>query len=215
MLERYPDPEDWEGVRFSDEAHFGYSTCGKVYVTRRPWERHCPDCVIEKQEPAEKDLKRLHAWAAVGYNFKSDLHWYDVPGNKNGKMNKEVYRDVILEGIVRPWLDRGDSFVLEEDRDSGHGIGKGKNIVKDWKQAHGLETYFNCSASPDFSPIEEAWQSAKQSVLKRPCNDDSVIKEYAEEGWAKLTQEKINSLVHRIPEILRDCLELQGGMTGH
>jgi len=72
-----------------------------------PWERYCPDCVVEKRAPEEKDIKRLHAWAAVGYNFKSPLVWYDVPGNTNGKMSLKVYRDSILEPVVGKWLRLG------------------------------------------------------------------------------------------------------------
>ena len=39
-----------------------------------------------ENEP-ELDLSyKLHAWASVGYNFKSKLHFYEA-GNQNGKMN--------------------------------------------------------------------------------------------------------------------------------
>lgn len=30
MLDRYPQPEDWYRVRFSDEAHFGYGPEGQL-----------------------------------------------------------------------------------------------------------------------------------------------------------------------------------------
>lgn len=73
MLERYPRLEDWRHVRFSDKIHFGFGPQSKVYVLRRSWERNCPDCVVEENEPKNKDLKRLHYWAAVGYDFKNPL----------------------------------------------------------------------------------------------------------------------------------------------
>ena len=57
-------------------------------------------------------------------------------------MSHEVYINSVLEPVVKPWLDRGDDFVLVEDGDYGHGTGKGRNIVKTWKQDHGLEHYF-------------------------------------------------------------------------
>ena len=214
MLERYPDSEDWRHIRFSDECHFGWGPEGKVWVIRRPWERHCPDCLLEKEAPAEKDLKRLHCWAAVGYNFKSLLVWYNVPGNSNGKMSQKVYRDDILEPVVGSWLREGQSFVLEEDNDSGHGTSKA-NIVRTWKKENGLESFFNCASSPDFSPIEKAWQGPKQYVKKRPCWDDEIVKELAEEGWAAVEQETINGWVDQIPQIFKVCLELEGRMTGN
>ena len=64
----------------------------------------------------------------MGYNFKSDIHFYDVPGNMNGKMSQHMYINQILEPIVKLWLDAGEKFVLEEDEDSGHGPGKA-NLV--------------------------------------------------------------------------------------
>ncbi|KAK4129395.1 hypothetical protein N657DRAFT_660760 [Parathielavia appendiculata] len=159
MLEKYPDAKDWRHIRFSDECHFGWGPQGRVHVIRRPWERHCPDCILEKEMPAEKDQKRLHCWAAVGYDFKSPLVWYGVPGNSNGKMAMQVYRDHILEPVVGGWLREGQSF---------------SNIVRAWKEQNGLESFFNCAQSPNFSPIEKAWQGPKQYVKKRPCWDDEL-----------------------------------------
>jgi hypothetical protein len=44
-------------------------------------------------------------------------------------MSQKAYIDQILEPVVKPWLDAGEHFVLEEDGDSGHGLGK-NNIVQ-------------------------------------------------------------------------------------
>ena len=43
------------------------------------------------------------------------------------------YRDRILGLIVKPWLNTGQSFILKEDGDSGHGYESTNNIVKQWK----------------------------------------------------------------------------------
>lgn len=53
----------------------------------------------------------------MGYNFKSDIIFYDVPGNKIGKLTHQVYIDFILEPVVKPWITAGEDFVLEEDGD--------------------------------------------------------------------------------------------------
>ena len=116
---------------------------------------------------------RHYTWAAVGYNFRSDLTFYTVPDNTNGKMSKKVYRDVILEPVVGPWCDqvkRGwkDPFVLEEDGDSGHGTDAQSCIVRKWKDKKGLKTYRNCTSSPDLAPIENCWQPPKQYLKKFP-----------------------------------------------
>lgn len=214
MKTQYPHKMHWHSVRSSDEVHFGYGPEGKIYVTRMPGERYCIDCTQFTKEPTEKDAKRGHAWAAVGYNFKSDLIWYDV-GNRNGKMNATYYRNVILDQYVKPWIDRGDDFTLEEDQDSSHGVPRaGKGIVQQWKRDHGLKHYFNCSASPDLAPIENCWQPLKQDLRKIPHWDLETIKDVTEATWYDgLLQRTINKWMDSMPERLQDVIDRRGGMT--
>lgn len=96
MLERYPKPEDWEHVWFSDEVHFGNGPQGQLHIIQKPGMRTCQNCIQEADAPDEKDKKRRHCWAAAGYNFKSEIHFYNVPGNTNSKMSQRVYIDAIL-----------------------------------------------------------------------------------------------------------------------
>jgi phosphosulfolactate synthase (CoM biosynthesis protein A) len=46
-------------------------------------------------------------------------------------MTIKIHVEEILKKYVKPRLDRGDDFVLEEDRDSGHGIGSKSENAKD------------------------------------------------------------------------------------
>jgi len=76
-------------------------------------------------------------------------------------MNQNTYINTILEPIVKPWLQAVKAstiapFVLEENRDSAHGIKNKKKtgIIEKWKQEHSLQYYFNCRCSPDLAPIE-------------------------------------------------------------
>lgn len=149
----------------------------------------------------------------MGHNFKSDIHFYNVPGNTNEKMSQRVYIDSILEPIFKSWIEAKHDFVLEEDGDSGHGPGK-SNIVKTWKQNHDLEYYFNCSSSPDLSPIENAWLPSKQYIRKYPHWDDSTTKGLIYEGWATVSEAFINEKVASMPERLRAVIDSEGKMTG-
>ena len=213
-LERYPEPSDWELVRFSDEMHSGYGPEHQLRYIRRPGERYYSDCIQRVKEPKDSDLKRQHTWSAAGFNFKGPIVFYTVPSNDNGKMTLQVYRDSILEPIVKPWIATGQNFVLEEDGDSGHGTGK-KNIVRTWKQQHGLKYYFNCSNSPDLSPIENCWQASEQTLKKYPHWDDMTTRELIREGWDNLSQERINNWVHGMPQRLRDVLTAESQLTGY
>lgn len=101
MLDRYPEPEDWDRVRFSDEVHFGWGPQGKLLIIRISGERYCQDFIQEEHMPDKKNKKRHHCWAVGGHNFKSVIHFYNVPGNINEKMSQRVYIDQILNPIVK------------------------------------------------------------------------------------------------------------------
>ncbi|KJZ80118.1 hypothetical protein HIM_00832 [Hirsutella minnesotensis 3608] len=149
-----PKKEDWHGIFFSDETHFGYDDERTAYIARPRGTRDRPENLQEKRAPKDSEVKLLHAWACVGYDFKSPLIWYEVSSNSNGKMSQKVYLEKILKGYIGPeLLEKGVSFILEEDGDSGHGPGK-NNPVRTWKEEHGLKYFFNCASSPDLSPIE-------------------------------------------------------------
>ena len=66
MLAKYPTPEHWKKIRFSDEVHFGLGPQGKLMIIRKPGQRYCHNCIQEARKPDEADEKKLHAWAAVG-----------------------------------------------------------------------------------------------------------------------------------------------------
>ena len=87
--------------------------------------------------------------------------------------------------------------------------------MRAWKEKYGLEYFFNSSQSPDFGSIELAWNAPIESVKKRPCYTDKMIIELVEEGWEGLYQKTINGWVDQIPQFFKECIALDGGMTGH
>jgi hypothetical protein len=226
MLAKYPKPEDWRHVRFSDEIHFGWGPEGRKLIIRprgSAWRGH-PDCIHRKETKSKDnpdDSKRLHFWAAVGYNFKSPLVPYQVPSNQNGKMTHQVYIESILEPIVSQWCLEDGLWCLEEDNDSGHGLRSKDNPVEKWKQAHGMSKspsarfryYPNCPQSPDFAIIEDVWQYPKQYVRKRPHWTDELVSELALEAWAEIPQDWINRLVDSMPRRLQDCIDAKGQLV--
>ena len=107
----------------------------------------------------------------------------------------------------------GNEFVLEEDGDSSHGPGH-SNIVRTWKDMHGLKHYFNCSNSPDLSPIENCWLVPKSVLQKVPHWDDVTMKELILEGWGNVSQDFINEQVNSMPDRYRAVLEGNGKMMG-
>lgn len=115
MLQRYPNPQDWYRVRYSEEVHFGYGPQDKLHIIRKPGMRYCHSSIQENPKPAEKDRNRYHCWAAIGHDFKSDINFYEVTGITHGKMSQQAYINRILEPILKPWIKAKQDFVLEED----------------------------------------------------------------------------------------------------
>ncbi|KAI1313176.1 hypothetical protein F5Y03DRAFT_158484 [Xylaria venustula] len=195
-----PDFSYWSRIRYSDEIHFTYNPEGKVSLLRQSGERYNPDCIQFPQRPAETKDRQvcLSAWAAIGWNFKSQLVWYTVD-NSNGAITLQAYRDQILEPVVKRWIDEGHDFMLEEDGASGHGGNSANNIVVQWKWENGLKYFFNCLAPPDLAPIENSWRTSKGHLKRHSIWDDRALKETAEESWAKLPQETINKWIESVP----------------
>jgi hypothetical protein len=153
--------EQWKILRFSDEVHFFLWPKRKLQIIRKAGERYRCDCVQRNCEPSKKEKEecpRYHAWAAVCYNSKSELILYEA-SNTNGKMTQKIYLEQILP-IVQSWIDRGDTFILEEDRDSAQ---KGKCVMQKKKEM-GLDFYLNAPKSPDMAPMENVWRVEKQGI---------------------------------------------------
>jgi hypothetical protein len=63
MKERYPRPQDWRRVRFSDKVHWIVGPEGKVRIIRKPGEHLCANCIqhtLDRED--EKETERLHSW---------------------------------------------------------------------------------------------------------------------------------------------------------
>ncbi len=128
-------------------------------------------------------------------------------------MTQKVYIKQILEKVVKHWIKVGRDFVLEEDRDSGHGLGQ-KNLVWSWKDKYRLKHYFNISGLPDLSIIENCWQTPKDWVRKFPNWNDEETKKLIIEGRDLVSQEYINGQVKTILQRFKDVIASEGQITG-
>jgi hypothetical protein len=219
-LYQYPNPENWIHIRFSTETHFGWGSQKQLrMIQQRPGVKHCSDCLDDELKPksAYKNPKRFHYWAAVGYNFKSDIIFYEVPSaTVNGRLSHKEYLNQILEPTVLPWIQRGDDFVLQEDGDPNHGMvpPSGRpNPVAQWKEKHGLKHYFNYPHSSDLSVIENCWEPVKQHISKYSYKDDETTKELIRQGWARVTQHFINERVLSMPYRVEQVITNDGKLT--
>jgi len=148
--------ELWKNVRFSDEFHVGFGPEGQLSIIRKRDNamRGRFDSIQHVTKPTDTQaIGKVHARAAVGWNFKTPLIYYKVK-DKDGAITHKAYIEQILDVEVIKWVNRGDQFVLEEDGASGHGGGpraRKNNPVAEWKKRHNVDTYFNCHDSPDLT----------------------------------------------------------------
>jgi len=203
----------WKNVR--DEFHAGFGPEGQLKIIRRRGAamRGRFDNIQHQRKPTDHQaIGKEHGWAAVGWNFKTPIIWYEVK-DPHGAITHKAYIEQILDVEVIKWVNRGDDFVLEEDGASGHGGGpkaRVNNPVAKWKKRHNVKTYFNCHNSPDLTIIETCWQPPKDCQRKRPHWDKQTLKELLEEGWNKVDYEYINNLVKTMPRRLEDVKRLDG-----
>ncbi len=204
------DLDDWKRVRFSDEVHFGWREYdGRTWVSRQRGHRYSPGILQDlPNEGEDRREPRVHCWAAVGWNFKTNLVRYWTP-NAVGKMTQAVYIDQILEPHVRPWLKAGDHFIMLEDNDSGH-IGR-RSMA--WKDAVGAHFFMrNAPLSPDLNVIENCWRAPghKVRLFAQFADDADDLYARAKEGWDGLRQRSINEWVLSMPKRLEDVIERDG-----
>lgn len=213
MLLKYREPEDWDRIRFSGEVEFGYSPQHQLRMMRKPGQRYCLDCIQYCDSPDIKDEKVLQGWTAIGTNFKSPIIFNELPSKSNGKMSLQPYIDRILEPVVKPWIQAGHDFILEEDGDSEPGKGRNNNIVRKWKTENRLEYFFGCASSPDLSPTANCWQPQTQQLKRYSRWDDATAKLTVMEGWESTSQNYINERIRSMPERLREVIARGGQMV--
>lgn len=98
-------------------------------IIHRPNKQYYFDYIQYKNICKKKDKIYFHYLAAISYGFKLDLIIYNVPGNINGKMPLKVYRDQILEPVIKPWLLKSQDFILIEDCNSKNRKVYNRNII--------------------------------------------------------------------------------------
>ncbi|KAJ4153707.1 hypothetical protein LMH87_010181 [Akanthomyces muscarius] len=237
-LEALPDAEDWKRVRFSGELHFGFGLDGRMRLLPRPGEKYaCPSCQMQTEEQQQKehspsdwdrDIRRVHAWAAVGQGYRSELVFYDEQtGAKSlGLMTPAAYRDVVLEQHVQSWpvgettADEAEAeevlVAWEEDYDphaaGGNAIDK---AAEAWKDARRLRRHRGCADAPDLCPLDVVFPPGKMWTVKMPLTDwePATLQRAAREAWAAVDQGRVNLWVELMPQRLGKVVEEVGAMV--
>lgn len=83
----------WATVIWSDEATFVTGERGRLYITRRVWEKSHPDCI---QSVYRSGRTSFMVWGAIGWGWKSKLVFLERHHGKKG-INSRDYAEQVLE----------------------------------------------------------------------------------------------------------------------
>ena len=186
----------WKDVRFSDEFHLHHNSRTVEWVLRRRGERFQLDTI---QKKFKVDVNEFHVWTYVGWNFKSDLIFYDLDEDEPRNMTINLYIVKMLS-IVKGYRDETEvkdkEFIFQENNDGGHGTRSQENSVRLYKNQINLDFIDDWSAfSPDLSPIENVWRILKQRIRRHEPKTKEELKIVIETEWAKLTLKEINRVI--------------------
>jgi hypothetical protein len=149
-----------------------------------------------------------HIFGYVGYDFKSELHFYTGSGGSR-RLTQADYV-VILEDVVASNWDA--NWTLLEDNDNSHGTrGIKDNKCKQAKRQLGIKCESNPPESPDLNPIETIWRTIKQRLKNRGLIlDPTELRRAIQEEWDNITLEEINRAIDSMPERVAELNERNG-----
>jgi hypothetical protein len=159
-------------------------------------------------------------WAAIGYNFKSELYFVNMDGQGKGFTQKK-YEEQILRGPLAGIFKERYDFFCVEDGSKVHGL-KDTQGNKGLCNATRLEFFINTlrnwpPCSPDLNPIENVWRILKQRLRNRNPHGGwnlTQLQEAVQDIWAnEITVEDFNKYIDSMPERIAKVLARGGAQT--
>jgi transposase len=214
--------EDWENYIFSDES--------SKYLFHVP--NRQDDVVWGSQSDEVPDVScvkssaKVMIWGAMGVNGLSKLHI--VPSGKT--INARYYVDKILQKELKPALNRQKNTGRIDERKlvqyPGHAT-----FVQDGATPHtALVTQNWCKDnlpnfiskeewpgnSPDLNCIENLWSILDSEAYKdpRPTSMDQ-LRRRLQRAWREIPQKHLISLIHSMPNRIKNVLKNKGGLSGY
>ncbi|RGP59250.1 hypothetical protein FSPOR_11467 [Fusarium sporotrichioides] len=131
----------------------------------------------------------------------TSTRWFNIEDRSDRKCIKENICQLLggtrsklrdIEIYVKALMKEGRYFILQQDNNSGHGLGKESCVAK-WKKDNELKHYFNCLKSLDLAPIKNGGGLLKNKTRRGSMWDDDEIETVARECWDEIDQALIDN----------------------
>lgn len=186
-------------IIFSDESWFEIGTQNH-YVWRIPGEIYPEILKTDLPHPP-----KVMIWGAIGYNFKSNLVFFDRSVNSD-----TYYNNAILGSHLKANADYVyglNGWFFQQDNARPHVSRKTLSNLRN----SGITLFpFWPAHSPDLSPIEIIWAIMGKRVEKFRPKTVQHLMMIIQYVWNNLSFQTINSLIDSFPRRLRKCIQNRG-----
>ena len=200
--------EDWKHIIWTDEASVEIGKGSeRVWVWRRPGERHLDQCLIPTFKSGRQSLM---VWGCIAYGRRGPL--IRIPKDQKKGVD---YINLILGGPLLDFYmelseERGQVAVMED----GAPVHRCK-LARKFREDHQMQVFPHPAQSPDINPIEHVWKHLKVKINQRlvqPKNLDQLWGALLEE-WERIDTGFINSLVDSMSDRVEAVHKAHGGST--
>jgi transposase len=192
----------WERVIFSDEKHFTLGQHGQRWVQRPQGQAWDPAYTHMKND----NLTLVTIWGCFAAHEIGQAEIFE--GDLNGKLYCRI-----LEGNLKPTYKkffphgkRGEQWYFLQDNDPSHTC----HAARQWFHRNGVTVVEFPPWSPDLNPIENLWSQLQIAVDTHNATDEAELEQAIEYEWSHIQTEYLITLVHSMPNRLKQVIANKG-----